>query len=123
MNKEMKSTLKKVVIWAAIIIIIICSQSMISFNDTTYEVKITDKERIYQAKGKESKYLVFGENKEGNVMVFENTDCIVRGKWNSSNLQGELKEGSTYRITVVGYRIEFLSIYQNIIQIEKVERG
>lgn len=121
MYKEMKSTLKKVVILAAIIIIIICSQSMINFNDTTYEVKITDKERIYQAGEKESKYLVFGEDKEGNVMVFENTDCIVRGKWNSSNLQGELKEGSTYRITVVGYRIEFLSIYQNIIKIEKAE--
>lgn len=121
MNKEMKSTLKKVVILAAIIIIIICSQSMINFNDTTYEVKITDKERIYQAGGKESKYLVFGEDKEGNVKVFENTDCIVRSKWNSSNLQGELKEGSTYRITVVGYRIEFLSIYQNIIKIEKAE--
>lgn len=122
MNKKMKSTLKKVVIIAAVIVIIICCQSMINFNDTTYEVKITDKERIYQKGDEGSKYLVFGEDKEGNVMVFENTDCIARGKWNSSNLQGELKEGSTYRITVVGYRIEFLSIYQNIIKVDKMER-
>lgn len=99
-------------------------QVMFSFNDTDYKITVTDKERIYKGSGdtSSSKYLVFGDDENGNALVFENTDCFVRGKWNSSNIQGQLKEGHTYKITVVGYRIPFFSMYQNIIRIEEVEK-
>lgn len=99
-------------------------QAMFSFNDTDYKITVTDKERIYKGSGdtSSSKYLVFGDDENGNALVFENTDCFVRGKWNSSNIQGQLKEGHTYKITVVGYRIPFFSMYQNIIRIEEVEK-
>lgn len=99
-------------------------QAMFSFNDTDYKITVTDKERIYKGSGdtSSSKYLVFGDDENGNALVFENTDCFVRGKWNSSNIQGQLKEGNTYKITVVGYRIPFFSMYQNIIRIEEVEK-
>lgn len=99
-------------------------QAMFSFNDTDYKITVTDKERIYKGSGdtSSSKYLVFGDDENGNALVFENTDCFIRGKWNSSNIQGQLKEGNTYKITVVGYRIPFFSMYQNIIRIEEVEK-
>ena len=99
-------------------------QAMFSFNDTDYKITVTDKERIYKGSGdtSSSKYLVFGDDENGNALVFENTDCFVRGKWNSSNIQGQLKEGNTYKITVVGYRMPFFSMYQNIIRIEEVEK-
>lgn len=99
-------------------------QAMFSFNDTDYKITVTDKERIYKGSGdtSSSKYLVFGDDENGNALVFENTDCFIRGKWNSSNIQGQLKEGHTYKITVVGYRIPFFSMYQNIIRIEEVEK-
>lgn len=94
-----------------------------SFNDTDYTITVTDKERIYTGSGdtSSSKYLVFGEDNNGNSFVFENTDCLLRGKWDSSNIQGQLKEGNTYKITVVGYRVPFFSWYQNIIKIEEIK--
>jgi hypothetical protein len=32
-----------------------------------------------------------------------------------------LKIGGTYTVTVVGYRIPFLSMYQNIIEVEEID--
>lgn len=99
-------------------------EAIFCFNDTAYEITVTDKERIYEGNGdsSSSKYLVFCDDENGNSIVFENTDCFIRGKWNSSNIQGELKEGNTYRITVVGYRVPFLSMYQNIIGVESINQ-
>jgi len=96
---------------------------LFSFNDTNYTVTITDKERIVEHSGDSisSKYLVFADGENGESYVLENTDCFIRGKWNSSNIQGQLKEGNTYTVTVVGYRVPFLSMYQNIIKVEKTD--
>ena len=80
-----------------------------------YTITITNKERVYQSE--DSKYLVFGEDVNGSSLVFENTDSLFYGKWNSSNIQGQFKEGNTYTIKVYGYRIPFLSMYENIIEI------
>ena len=112
-----------VVIMIAIILVLLIGQEVIfNFNDTKYTITITDKERIYTGSSgsSSSKYLIFGDDQNGNSLVFENTDCFIRGKWNSSNIQGQLKVGNTYKITVVGYRIAFFSMYQNIIKIEEV---
>ena len=97
--------------------------AIFSFNDTEYTITVTDKERIYEGSGdtSSSKYLVFGDDANGDSLVFENTDCFIRGKWNSSNIQGQLKEGNTYKVTVVGYRVSFFSMYQNIIKIEEIK--
>lgn len=107
-----------------ILLFAVGSQIILNFNDTEYIITITDKERIYEGSGESSssKYLVFGDDENGNSLVFENTDCFIRGKWNSSNLQGKMKEGNTYKITVVGYRISFFSMYQNIIKVEEIKR-
>ena len=113
-----------VVIMIAIILVLLIGQEVIfRFNDTDYTITVTDKERIYTGSGNSSssKYLVFGDNDNGNSLVFENTDCFIRGKWNSSNIQGQLKVGNTYKVTVVGYRVAFFSMYQNIIKIEEVK--
>lgn len=74
---------------------------------------VTDKERITTGSGEnmESKYLVF-TNRE----TFENTDSLWHGKFNSSDLQGRLKVGETYRFKVYGWRIGFMSSYRNIIE-------
>ena len=90
-----------------------------SFNDTEYTVTITDKERVVESDS--SYYLVFTEDENGNTFVFENTDNWLRKKFDSSNIQGELKIGCTYELTVVGYRVPFWSMYQNIIKVRGVE--
>ena len=106
---------------AVVAVLIVSGQLIFNFNDKEYTITITDKERIVENNNGEysSKYLIFGEDKSGEVLVFENTDVLVRGKWNSSTIQGSLKEGNTYKVIVVGYRIPFLSCYENIISIEE----
>lgn len=107
----------------AVIIIIFVLVSMVgTFNDKEYTITVTDKERIVDTDGETitSKYLIFGEDEDGNVLVFRNSDEPIRGKWNSSTVQGSLKVGKTYTVVVVGYRIPFLSCYENIIDFEEV---
>ena len=107
-----------IIILAALIVIgsIIAGVSLYT-HTSEYTITITDKERVYQSE--ESKYLVFGEDANGSSLVFENTDSLFYGKWNSSNIQGQLKEGNTYTIKVYGYRIPILSMYENIIEVKE----
>lgn len=96
------------------------------FNDKDYVITVTDKERIEEVVGSgenrrlKSKYLVFGDDENGNSLVFENTDEWLRGKFNSSNVQGSLKIGYTYKVTAIGFRVPILSLYRNIIKVEEV---
>lgn len=124
MRKRMRlHKILMVVFFVVILGLSVASFVIFSFNDTEYTITVTDKERIYSGSGdtSSSKYLVFGDDENGNSFVFENTDTLLRGKWDSSNIQGQLKEGNTYKITVVGYRVPFLSMYQNIIKVEEVK--
>lgn len=67
-----------------------------------------------------SKYMVFTELDDGNVEVFENRDSLPMFKWNSSDIQAKLKPGKKYTATVTGWRIQFLSMYRNIVSVEEV---
>ena len=87
--------------------------------DEIITITVTDKERITESSGSgkdlqvTSKYLVFTENE-----TFENTDNLIFGKFNSSDIQGKLKIGSTYKVKVAGWRLEYISSYRNIIEIK-----
>lgn len=123
----MNSMRRRIIITVSVVVILIVfsliTEVIFSFNDTEYTITVTDKERVnirYSSRYLSSKYLVFGDDEDGNSLVFENTDCLFRGKWNSSNIQGQMKEGNKYKITVIGFRIPFFSQYQNIIKIEEI---
>lgn len=93
-------------------------------NDHTYTVTITDKERVTTqvAEGQtDSKYLIYGEDENGKTYVFEDTDTLFRGKFNSSDVYGALKEGETYELTVIGFRTHILNWYENIIDFKAVK--
>ena len=122
-RRKRNRVISMVVVITVMLLFVIGYNAIFSFNDTEYTITVTDKERIYEGSGdtSSSKYLVFGDDENGNSLVFENTDTLLRGKWDSSNIQGQLKEGNTYKITVVGYRVPFLSMYQNIINVEEVK--
>lgn len=115
----MKSKSVKITIVVIVILVVVISSCVSSFNDHQYEVMITEKYRVND--GDNSKYLVLGTDESGNVLVFENTDNILRGKFDSSNVQGQLTEGGTFRLTVVGYRIPLFSWYENIIKIDEIK--
>ena len=111
--------MKKIICFAAVIAVIVAILSFTYlFNDTTYTVTVTDKERINTSE--DSYYLIFCEDKDGNYYEFKNDDELLRGKVNSSSVYNRLKVGQTYRLTVIGVRIPLLSTYQNIINVEDI---
>lgn len=109
---------------ALVVIAVIAVPVINSSNDHTYTVTITDKERVTTqvAEGQtDSKYLIYGEDENGKTYVFEDTDTLFRGKFNSSDVYGALKEGETYELTVIGFRIHILNWYENIIDFKVVK--
>ena len=114
--KDMKGFIIVVCVLCAVAL---CFSCCINFNDHTYELKITEKERIQDAN--EGYYLIYGFDESGQSKVFTNTDTLLRGKFNSSNTYAELEEGKYYEITVVGYRIPLFSAYENIIDYKEID--
>lgn len=76
---------------------------------------ITGKERVMSQRGEaiDSKYLIFTDQE-----VFENTDSLLRWKFNSSDLYGKIKVGQTCSFVVNGWRIPILSMYRNTLSAE-----
>lgn len=109
----------------ALVVIAVITVPVINFsNDHKYTVTITDKERVTTqvAEGQtDSKYLIYGEDKNGKTYVFEDTDTLFRWKFNSSDVYGTLKEGETYELTVIGFRVHILNWYENIIDFKAMK--
>ena len=83
----------------------------------TYTVTVTDK----NVKNSEdsSKYLVFTKTDNG-TRVFSIEDSVLKWRFNSSDVYAEIEIGKTYDIEVIGWRIPFLSEYENIMKLSEV---
>lgn len=111
--------MKKLVVCIAIFVAIFVGVFHVTlFNDHDAVITVTDKNRVVT--DETSKYLIYGENENGDTVVYENTDSLFRGKFNSSDIYGEMKEGRTYEVKLVGYRLPFLSSYENILDCKEV---
>ena len=71
-------------------------------------------ERVTNGNGEGARYLIFTKNE-----TFENTDRLVLGKFNSSDLYGKLKINQSYQAKVVGLRVPFISWYRNIVSLKE----
>lgn len=109
----------------ALVVIAVIVIPVINFsNDHKYTVTITDKERVTIQSAKDninSKYLIYGKDENGKTYVFEDTDTLFRWKFNSSDVYGALKEGETYELTVIGFRVHIFNWYENIIDFKMVK--
>lgn len=116
------STILCIIIAIVLIVVSITVYFISSFNDKEYVVTVTRVGTIIETTDSkvQGKYLVYCEDENGNVIVFENSDNLLRGKINSSDMYAQLEEGHKYRLTVVGWRIQFFSTYQNIIKVREV---
>lgn len=113
-----------IVSWAVILIVIlvICSLVANIFSNATKGsdvITITKEERI--DKGRNHYYLVWGIDENENDVVYKIDDVILLGRWNSSDIYGELKVGKTYSIKYDGIRFGLFSWYKNIYEIEEVK--
>lgn len=89
-----------------------------NYNEQTYVATVTDKD--VKNYNNSSKYLVFTKTEDGETRVFSVEDSLLRFRWNSSDVYGEIEVGKTYRFTTVGFRFEILSMYENIIGFEEI---
>lgn len=103
---------------AALLLIGGCSILYYNTSDVV-EITVTDKERIVESNGETvtSKFLVYTETDQG-VEVFENRDDLWLMKFNSRDVQAELERDGTYVARVYGWRIPFLSMHRNIIDVK-----
>lgn len=86
------------------------------YKDQDVTITVIEKERIVDRDGSGSRYLIWSEDE-----TFENTDELLKGKFNSSDIYGQLTVGKTYQCKVIGWRSAFLSWYRNIISCKEVE--
>lgn len=82
--------------------------------ETTITITVEDK-GIKNSGENSDKYLIYTDNG-----TYEITDTIAYFRWNSSDLYGEMKVGYTYECKVCGWRVPFLSFYENIIEAKEV---
>ena len=85
----MDEDVARVTLLVFLIMIILWVVSIGYTNEQVLKVKVTDKERVT---GEGSKYLIFT-----NKGVFEITDQLFFGKFNSSDIYGSIKKDSTYK--------------------------
>ena len=82
---------------------------------------VTDK--VVKNSSNQSRYLVFTEDKEGNINTYEITDSLLAGRFNSSDLYASIKIGSEYKFEIGCSRNKFLSWYPNIYFYELIEEN
>lgn len=104
-----------------IILIIVCCYRPINKASDIRDVTVTVTDKTVKNSSDDSKYLVFTEDANGNIQVFEITDSLFYGRWNSSDVYAAIKVGYTYKFTVGGSRSEFWSWYPNIYEYEIIE--
>ncbi len=97
-------------------VIVIISFSIITtilYYQTETEIIATVTDKSITVIGHEEEtetiYLIFTDKE-----VFENSDMIFKGKFNSSDFYSNIKIGKTYKFKVYGWRIPILSSYRNI---------
>jgi hypothetical protein len=97
----------------AFVLTLMASYQLGTVNEPTV-VTITHKERVETQK--HSGYLIFTD--QG---TYSNTDALLHGKFNSSDIYGRIEIGKRYRLTSYGWRIGVTSSYPNIINATLVE--
>lgn len=72
---------------------------------------------------KDDKYMIYCENEDGEMSVYEMTDTLVHGRFDTSDDFANIKIGNTYEFTVVGSRIQLTSMYPNIINYKEIKEN
>jgi hypothetical protein len=79
----------------------------------TVTATVLDKERVCSGGEQTScEYRVYTDTE-----TFVNKDSFLFTKFDSADVQGQLRADQTYELEVVGWRIPFLSMFRNIVEV------
>jgi hypothetical protein len=84
------------------------------FDRTTRTTVVTGKERVCESGNSSCKYLVYTESG-----TYRLQDSIFIGRFDTSDVYGQIDEDTCYEITSYGWRVPFFSTYPNIEDIEE----
>src|SRR5690348_13587760 len=109
-------------VWSVIVIafvaLLIIGSIVVSIvkvnNNHQVTFTVNKSERVCSSSGKSCRYLIFTNNG-----VYENTDSLWKGKWNSSDLYNQIQTGKTYKCDAIGFRLPLFSWYENVIKCEE----
>ena len=86
-------------------------------NMRTIEGVVTDK--TTKKVGKSDKYIVFIDDGSGRAIPLEVTDSLLKWRFNSSDVWGNIEVDKTYSFEVGGSRLGIFSWYPNIYSYEE----
>lgn len=95
---------------AVSIVLVVISLKMLFVYGTQQDREITIKKMERVMFSNNSKYLIYTEDG-----VYENVDSILRMKFNSADVYGQLQNGRTHICDTYGWRVPFFSMYPNIV--------
>lgn len=84
-------------------------------NNETIDIHVDNTEVFRSGKSGNSR-IIYTENE-----TFKNTNSFFRLKFNSTALQGKLKEGGDYRVKVYGFKFENFDIFRNISEVTPIK--
>lgn len=84
---------------------------MYHFNENTQTCTVSGKESV--VKDGDHEYRVYTE--ECGTLVVK--DTLIRGRFNSSDTYGKLKENESYELTTNGWRVPVFSMFPNILKV------
>jgi DNA-binding transcriptional regulator WhiA len=115
--KKLKSSLKFIlpfIILASIIITLFPH-----FFRNTYTVTISN--RQIKTHGNKKTYIIYAQLEDGSIKAFKDKNSLVEFKFNSEDIYRGLQIYRKYEIKTYGFRITFLSCYENIVNVKKLK--
>ena len=109
------TVIEVIVIISIVLVLGVIIIEPIVLRTTKHNARITVTDKDTKRSGDTDKYLIY--TKEG---TYEITDTIAFWRFDSSDLYGKIEIGKTYDCEVAGWRVPFLSAYENIITAEEV---
>jgi len=89
-----------------------------TMDEVSFTVDHRERVMSQDSEGKSSaRYMVWGVYQNGDTEVFENVDSLLSMKFNSADLYGEMREGRLCFATVNGFRVPFLSMNRNVLDV------
>lgn len=80
---------------------------------------VTDK-NIKRASESSDIYLIYTKTDDGTIEVFQVTDSLLAGRFNSSDVYAAIEVGHKYKFGVRGDRAPLFSWYPNIYEFEEI---
>ena len=108
------------VLWL-VALIVYCIARPIDKASHIREIEGIVTEKTVKNSNKSGTYLVFIEDETGSIIPLEVTDSLLRWRFNSSDVWGNIHEGQSYVFEVGGSRVEFMSWYPNIYSYREIE--